>query len=68
MEKKSMNYLTVEEFAEIMKMHPGSVRRAIKAGKIYASRPGLGKKSPYRIAYSELERLHLQSMCENKTK
>jgi hypothetical protein len=38
MEKKSMNYLTVEEFAEIMKMHPGSVR------------------------------LHLQSMCENKTK
>jgi excisionase family DNA binding protein len=61
-----MNFLTVEEFAERIKMHPGSVRRAIKQGRIYASRPGVGKKSPYRILESELERLHLQGMCELK--
>jgi excisionase family DNA binding protein len=61
-----MNFLTVEEFAQRIKMHPGSVRRSIKQGKIFAIRPGMGKKAPYRIAESELERLHLQSMCENK--
>ena len=61
-----INFLTVEEFAERIKMHPTSVRRAIKMGKIFAMRPSPGKKAPYRIAESELERLHLQSMCEKK--
>lgn len=61
-----MNFLTVEEFAGRIKMHPGTVRRAIKQGKIYASRPSLGTRAPYRISESELERLHLQGMCEHK--
>ena len=61
-----MNYLTVEEFAERIKLHPGSVRRSIKEGKIFATRPSTGKRAPYRISESELERLHLQSMCEKK--
>jgi excisionase family DNA binding protein len=59
-----MNFLTVEEFAERIKMHPGSVRRAIKNGKIYASRPSMGKRAPYRILESELERLYLQNICQ----
>ena len=62
----SMNFLTVEEFAARIKMHPGSVRRAIRGGKIFATRPSMGKKAPYRIAESEFERLQLQGMCENK--
>ena len=57
-----MNFLTVEEFAERMKIHPTSVRRAIKKGKIFASRIGVGIQAPFRIAESELERIHLQSM------
>lgn len=61
-----MNFLTVEEFAQRIKMHPGSVRRSIKQGKIFATRPSMGKKAPFRIAESELERLHLQSMCERQ--
>jgi len=61
-----MNFLTLEEFAKRIKMHPGTIRKAIRNGKIFASRPGMGKKSPYRIPESELERLHLQSMCEVK--
>lgn len=60
----SLNFLTVEEFAERIKMHPSSVRRSIKQGKIFAIRPGMGKKSPWRIAETELERLQLQGMCE----
>jgi len=61
-----MNFLTVEEFAEKLKMHPSTVRRAIKQGKIFASRPSIGKRAPYRISESELERIHLQGMCENR--
>lgn len=61
-----MNFLTVDEFAQKMRMHPNSVRKAIKKGKIFASRPGVGVNSPYRIAESELERIHLQGMYEVK--
>lgn len=59
-------FLTVDEFAARIKMHPASVRRAIRKGKIFASRPSAGKKGPYRIAESELERLHIQSMCKGR--
>jgi len=61
-----MNFLTIEEFSKRMQICPASVRKAIKLGKIFATRPSMGKRAPYRIAESELERLHLQSMCENK--
>ncbi len=61
-----MNFLTVEEFAKRIKMHPASVRRLIREGKIFATRPGQGKSSTYRISESELERLHVKGMCESK--
>lgn len=61
-----INFLTVEEFAERLKLCRGTIIRAIRSGKIFASRPSMGKRAPYRIAESELERLHLQSMCEKK--
>lgn len=61
-----INFLTLKEFADKIKMHPGSVRRAIKQGRIFASRPSMGKRGPFRIAESELERIHLQGMCEKK--
>ncbi len=60
-----MNYLTVEEFAEKIKMCTHTVRAAIRRGKIYAIRPGLGIKSPYRIPESELERLQVMTMHKN---
>ena len=61
-----VNFLTIEEFAKRIKMHPGSVRRSIRGGKIFATRPSMGVKAPYRIAESELERLQLQGMCEKQ--
>jgi len=54
-----MIYLTVKEFAEKVKLCPHTIRQAIKSGKIYAVRPGVGKKTPYRIPETELERLHI---------
>ena len=61
-----MEYFTVTEFAKKVKMHPASVRKAIKEGKIYATKFSCGIKAPYRIPESELERLHIQSMYESK--
>jgi excisionase family DNA binding protein len=62
----SMNFLTPEEFGQRLKLSRATVVRAIKAGKIFAIRPGPGMRSPYRIAESELERLQLQGMCEKR--
>ncbi len=61
-----MNYFTVEEFAKKIKMCGHTVRKAIKTGKLHAIRPGIGKKSAYRIPESELERLQIMSMCEER--
>jgi len=61
-----MEFLTVKEFAAKVKFCPHTILRAIKQGKIYATRPSVGKRSAYRIPISELERLQLQAMCERK--
>jgi excisionase family DNA binding protein len=61
-----MNYLTVEEFARKIKMCTHTVRRSIKQGRIYAMRPGIGSRSPYRIPESELERLQIENMYKTK--
>ena len=62
-----MEYFTIEEFSKKIKMCDSTIRKAIKMGKIHAIRPGLGKKSPYRIPESELERLQIMSMCDKRT-
>lgn len=61
-----MEYLTVKEFAEKTKVCPHTVRNSIKLGKLYAFRPGPGKRSPYRIPETELERLQIANRFENK--
>ena len=50
-------FYTVEEFAKKLNVCQHTIRRAIRAGRIHAFRPGIGKKSPYRIYESELTRI-----------
>jgi len=50
-------FYTVQEFAKKMNMSPRAVLNAIKAKRIYAFRPGYGKKSPWRIHESEILRI-----------
>jgi len=52
-------FFTVEEFAQKLKVPATTIRKAIRAGRIHAFRPGIGKKSPYRIYESELTRIIL---------
>jgi hypothetical protein len=61
-----MKYYKVEEFAKELEMSPESVRRAIRTGHIYAFRPGLGKRSGYRIAATELERLQIKAKVDRE--
>lgn len=48
---------TVKELAAILMVHPSTVRRAIKCGRISAFKVGVGKKATFRIFKSELERM-----------
>jgi excisionase family DNA binding protein len=50
-------FLTIKEFAEKLRVHPNTIRKAIKNGKINAFQTGTGKKSSYRISETELGRI-----------
>ena len=49
-------YLSIKEFAVLLKLHQNTVRRAIKAGKLQAFR--IGNKC-YRIPKSEIGKIVL---------
>lgn len=51
-------YYSIKQFASIVGLCPRTIYRSIKAGKINAFRPGVGKKASYRIPETELGRLY----------
>jgi hypothetical protein len=51
------DFVSIKEFAALIKMHPNSVRRSIKKGRLNAFRIGEGPRAVYRIARSEVNRL-----------
>jgi len=51
------SFYSIKEFAAIVRVHPKTIWRAIKAGKISAFRLGQGRRCEYRIAASEIDRL-----------
>jgi excisionase family DNA binding protein len=59
-----INFLTVEEFAKMLNVHPETIRRGIKSGRIHGFRVGNGKRSPFRIYESEIERISVISFNE----
>lgn len=61
-----MEFLTVQEFADKVRMCRHTIFKSIKAGKIYAMRVGVGKKSPYRIPETEIERLQVMYKCKEE--
>lgn len=58
------DFLTIKEFADKIKVHHHTVRRAIKSGRICAFKVGAGKRSTYRIAKTEINRIALLDMEE----
>lgn len=53
-------HLTIKEFALCIGVHPGTVRKMIRLGRINSFRTGTGgDKAQHRIARSEIQRLCL---------
>lgn len=54
---KRIVIFTVDECAFILRVHPNTVRNAIKCGRIQAFRVGIGKRAAYRIFSTEIQRM-----------
>ena len=64
MQQEMSEFLSIKEFAFKVGVHANTIRRAIKSGRICAFKVGSGKKSSYRIAKSEINRIALFDMEE----
>lgn len=51
------SFYSIKEFASKLKVHPNTIRRAIKSGRISFIKIGSGKRPVYRIPYSEIGRM-----------
>ncbi len=58
------SFLSIREFSKLVRVHPNTIRRAIKSGRINAIRIGSGKKGVYRIPASEINRIALIDLEE----
>ena len=61
---ETAEFITINQFAIKVQVHPNTVRRAIRKGRVAAIRICTGKKILYRIPRSELTRVSLQDMEE----
>ena len=57
-------FLSIKEFAILLKVHPNTIRRAVKSGRINAFKVGYGKKAIYRIARIEINRIAIFDLEE----
>lgn len=58
------DFLSIKEFALKLGVHPNTIRRSIKNGRISALKVGPGKRSSYRIAKTEVNRMALFDLEE----
>lgn len=58
------DFLSIKEFALLIKVHANTVRRSIKKGKLNAFRIGSGSKAIYRIPRAEINRLAFVNLEE----
>lgn len=63
------DFLSIQEFAAMLGVHSNTIRRSIKSGRIDALKVGSGKRSVYRIARTEVNRMakfDLDAIIENE--
>lgn len=64
MTQNQNDFLSIKEFAAKIAVHPNTVRRSIKSGKMSALRIGSGKRACYRISKTEIDRIALFDLEE----
>jgi len=57
--EQDKDFYTIAEFAKKLRLHPNTIRNAIRSGRLSAFRAGSGIKSSYRISHSEIGRIQL---------
>lgn len=57
-------FFSVEEFSNLMKMSPQTIRRAINSGRILAFRINKGDKACFRIPEREINRIIVMGFKE----
>lgn len=62
MEQEIQDFYSIVDFAKKLKVHPNTIRRAIKSGRICAFKLGTEKKSTYRIPHNEIDRIIIGDM------
>lgn len=61
-------FLTIQETAKVLNIHPNTLYSAIKKGYIIGIRIGNGSKSPYRISIKSIEAIHAAMLAKFMTK
>ena len=51
------SFYSIKEFAIVLAVHPNTIRKAIKNGRIFGFRVDSGSKASYRIPHTEINRL-----------
>ncbi len=53
----SKDFLSVSELAQELNVHPNTIYKAVKSGRIHGFRTSDGKKASWRIPRTEITRL-----------
>lgn len=57
-----LEFLSIKEMADKIRVHPNTIRNMIKSGRLNAFRLNGKKQAPYRIPVSEIQRLSLENL------
>jgi excisionase family DNA binding protein len=56
------DFMSINEFSDYLNLHPNTVRKAIKKGRLSAFKVGAGKNAKFLIPRSETHRMAIMDL------